>query len=310
MRLDYGTLKFDDENEYYTALGSFCNSKAFTIGYEPNKLTGSYSDAYRLRKLTTANELIQPIERAIRSAGRINCNKYVDNLLQNHNFVLVGKRIYGNLENVIKTVPEKYIACFIQGYVKSSDVDDSKLIIYQTENVKDTAKSLLRTKVPKRKKDSSGKNKQTSSSTKSKQDYVRKQIQNIDVGQRGEELVFKMEKEKLLKGIEEGIISGLEGYLKWVSLEDDSIGYDILSFDLNTHKPVYIEVKTTMYGKYTPFYISANEMDFSSQHPDNYRLYRIYDLQKDVANYYELIGDISLCAEVEIDSINYLVSLK
>lgn len=52
--LNFGTLKFGNQKEYYIALGIFCNSKAFSISYEPNKSTGSYADAYRMRKLSTA----------------------------------------------------------------------------------------------------------------------------------------------------------------------------------------------------------------------------------------------------------------
>ena len=81
VTLNFGTLKFKDEKEYYIALGSFCNNKAFSISYEPNKATGSYSDAYRMRKLSTAKDLIDPINDAIRSGNRINCNSYVAELI-------------------------------------------------------------------------------------------------------------------------------------------------------------------------------------------------------------------------------------
>ena len=50
VKLNFGTLNFNNEEEYYVALGSFCNNKAFSISYEPNKSTGSYADAYRMRK--------------------------------------------------------------------------------------------------------------------------------------------------------------------------------------------------------------------------------------------------------------------
>lgn len=139
---------------------------------------------------------------------------------------------------------------------------------------------------------------------------MKRQIQHIDVGQKGEELIFKLEKEKLLKGVKNGIIPGLEGYLKWVSLDDDSKGYDILSFDLDTLEPLFIEVKTTMDNRFTPFYMTANEVQFSKVHANNYRLYRIFDLKKEVARYYELVGDISISQEVKIDSVNFMVYIK
>lgn len=107
MILNYGTLKFNGEEEYYTVLGSFCNSKAFTIRYEPNKLTGFYGDAYRLKKLITTNELIKPIENDNRTGIRINCIKHLESLIQNHDFILIGKNDSGNLENVIKNYARK-----------------------------------------------------------------------------------------------------------------------------------------------------------------------------------------------------------
>lgn len=307
MKRDFGTLKFKDDEEYYTGLGTFCNSKAFSISYEPNKLTGSYADAYRLRKLSTAKELIPPIKKAIRSGNRINCNKYVDHLIKKHNFVLNGKSVYGNLENVIKTVPEKYISYFINGYRKSSIEDNNTLIVYEAENIKNTATSLRKVNIPKSNRVN---NKNAREKSKTKHDYIKKQIQNVDIGERGEKLVFKLEKEKLLAAVDKGIIESLEGYLEWVSLEDDSKGYDILSFNLESMKPMYIEVKTTTGTKMTPFYMSRSELEFSRKNSESYYLYRIYDLKKDVAEYFELVGDISESTEVEIDTVNYLVSIK
>ena len=101
---DFGTLKFNNEKEYYNALGAFCNSRAFSISYEPNKATGSYADAYRIRKLATTKELIEPIEKAIRNGNRINCNKYVKHILDKHNFVQNGKNfICQNCKNSFAT---------------------------------------------------------------------------------------------------------------------------------------------------------------------------------------------------------------
>ena len=35
--LNFGTLVFRNQKDYYIALGAFCNNKAFSISYEPNK---------------------------------------------------------------------------------------------------------------------------------------------------------------------------------------------------------------------------------------------------------------------------------
>jgi hypothetical protein len=44
-------LCFQDEKEFYRTLGQLTNELAFTISFEPNSKTGSYSDAYRIRAL-------------------------------------------------------------------------------------------------------------------------------------------------------------------------------------------------------------------------------------------------------------------
>lgn len=307
VELNFGTLIFKDEKEYYTALGSFCNNKAFTISYEPNKKTGSYSDAYRMRKLATAKNLIQPIEDAIRTGNRINCNKYVAELIAKHKFIQNGKKIYGVLENVISTVPPAFVADFIEGYTKSGESADNSIVVYETENIKSTATSLNKVKVPKLSKKPCA---TPVSSKKTKHDFIKEHIRNTDIGERGEKLVFEEEKKKLKDAVRIGKISTMEGLLEWVSLEDDGAGYDIRSYDVDAKQIIYIEVKTTTSGKYTPFFMSEDEIKFSKTNASEYRLYRIYNFKNNVADYYELTGDISLSTSVEIDAVNYKVSLK
>ncbi len=309
VKLYFGTLQFKNEKEYYNALGSFCNNKAFTISYEPNKSTGSYSDAYRMRKLTTAKSLIPPIINAIRSGCRINCNSYVSELISKHKFVQNGKAIYGVLENVISTVPNAFVTDFMEGYTKSADVDTNSFIVYKAYNIKNTATSLKKVKIPKKLNTSLATSSPTNKN-KTKRDFIREHICNTDIGERGEKLVFEEEKKKLKKAVSIGKISSMEGLLKWVSLEDDSAGYDILSYDVDAKEPIYIEVKTTTSGKYTPFFMSEGEINFSMNNASSYKLYRIYNFKNSVAEYYELVGDISTSTEVQIDAVNYKVTLK
>lgn len=307
--LNFGTLVFDNDKEYYIALGAFCNSRAFSNSYEPNKATGSYADAYRIRKLATTKNLIDLIQKAIRSGNRINCNQFVNHIMLNHSFIQNGKKISGTLENVIRTVPEEYISDFIYGYKTSAVTDENTLVVYETENIKTTAKSLQKVSIPKRTSRSTA-SKKTNKTFKTKRDYIKENIRNLDIGERGEKLVFEMEKEKLNNAVNEGKISSVNQYLKWVSLDDDSAGYDILSYDVETKNPIFIEVKATTGSKYSPFYMSEGELKFSKDNKAQYRLYRLYNLKNDVAKYFELDGDISNCTDVKIDAVNYLVSLK
>ena len=52
-------------------------------------------------------------------------------------------------------------------------------------------------------------------------------------------------------------------------------GFDVLSFETNGEERL-IEVKTTRYGKETPFYTSRNEVAVSEARATDYQLYRIF----------------------------------
>ena len=52
-------------------------------------------------------------------------------------------------------------------------------------------------------------------------------------------------------------------------------GYDIRSFEQDG-KERFIEVKTTKYGKLTPFFVTANELLFSERNREQYHLYRVF----------------------------------
>ena len=56
-------------------------------------------------------------------------------------------------------------------------------------------------------------------------------------------------------------------------------GYDILSYMPSGEKK-FIEVKTSTGRVEAPFYISANELEFSKQHSQNYYLYRVFGLKQ------------------------------
>jgi hypothetical protein len=57
----------------------------------------------------------------------------------------------------------------------------------------------------------------------------------------------------------------LAAQVSHISVErGDGLGYDILSFEPDSRERL-IEVKTTRFGEYTPFYVSANELEVSRQ---------------------------------------------
>lgn len=111
-------LKFVDEHEYYNALGSLCNEESYSITYEKNSQTESWTNAYRIRCREDDCKVPDAFLKALKDSRRINCNDYVENLIHKHNFDFYEdeKIIIGNYESVKKTVPPEYIHDFEEGY--------------------------------------------------------------------------------------------------------------------------------------------------------------------------------------------------
>lgn len=111
-----GQLQFKNEKEYYESLGALCHDDKFHITYETNSKTNSWSDALRIKCNT--NNLSDAFSNARRDANRINCNEYVTNLYQNHNFNFdkKNKKLSGDYNKVRETVPKEYQGDFEKGY--------------------------------------------------------------------------------------------------------------------------------------------------------------------------------------------------
>jgi hypothetical protein len=59
----------------------------------------------------------------------------------------------------------------------------------------------------------------------------------------------------------------------------DGAGFDILSFESDGRER-FIEVKTTAYIAETPFYLSRNELSFSTEEAAKFYLYRLFNFRK------------------------------
>jgi hypothetical protein len=119
-------------------------------------------------------------------------------------------------------------------------------------------------------------------------DYSAIETANRKLGLKGEELVLRHERQAL----KEAGRQDLAGKVRHVSVvEGDGAGYDIASFT-PSGDPKYVEVKTTRGAAQTPFFMSANEVRFSEQHPGGYHLYRVYgyDDASNSGKYYEESG--------------------
>lgn len=58
------------------------------------------------------------------------------------------------------------------------------------------------------------------------------------------------------------------------SLEDDTLGYDVMSFETDG-RVRYVEVKATEGPLVTRFFISANEIAYAEQHSDQFLILRV-----------------------------------
>ena len=109
-----------------------------------------------------------------------------------------------------------------------------------------------------------------------KVDFATREHACRNLGTSGEDLIMAYEKHQLT-------IAGradLAEEVEWVAkTQGDGLGYDIRSFTVE-YEERYIEVKTTNFDRETPFLITDNEVAFSKDNPDQYKLYRLFDFGK------------------------------
>ena len=132
-----------------------------------------------------------------------------------------------------------------------------------------------------------------------RRDYFAREAQNRSLGEAGEIFVLEYESRKLhLMGKRH-----LGERVERVShTQGDGLGYDVLSFD-ESGRERFIEVKTTAFGKETPFYVSRNEFAFSECEPSQFHLYRLFEFRRE-PKLFDLPGVIS--THCRLDPVSYL----
>jgi len=106
--------------------------------------------------------------------------------------------------------------------------------------------------------------------------YIEREAYNRSLGEAGELFVMNFERARLIAAGKEQLASRIEHVSR---TRGDAAGYDILSFDVDGRESL-IEVKTTKYGIYTPFFISRNEVLTSERHALQYNLYRLFSFRR------------------------------
>jgi Domain of unknown function (DUF3883) len=126
--------------------------------------------------------------------------------------------------------------------------------------------------------------------TPTKKDYVNQQKKNTKVGRAGELLVLQKEIQTLVQAGRQDLADLVEHVS---ATQGDGLGYDIKSFTENGEEK-YIEVKTTMNGINTAFFIEESEVRFSRKNEDTFYLVRVfnYDRRTGNAQFYTKRGNV------------------
>lgn len=106
--------------------------------------------------------------------------------------------------------------------------------------------------------------------------YLDREARNSSLGRAGEELVLRFEHKRLWQAGKKELAERIEHVS---STKGDGLGYDILSFEESGQSRL-IEVKTTRFGVYTPFFVSDNEVSVSHEHEQEYCLYRLFNFSR------------------------------
>lgn len=132
-----------------------------------------------------------------------------------------------------------------------------------------------------------------STSIRKASNYCRKEQNKKIIGDIGEKIVLTFERKRLLELGRDDLASKVEHVSK---TKGDGLGYDILSYDIveNTVIEKYIEVKATTGNSTKPFDISTNEVAVSELYPEQYYIYRIFNIHNLMhsASFYVMKGSV------------------
>lgn len=125
-------------------------------------------------------------------------------------------------------------------------------------------------------------------------DFLAREQRNHALATAGQRFVLAFEAARLRT-------HGLDAYadaVEHVTADDgDGPGYAIRSWGLDGSDRL-IQVKTTRYGRETPFYVSAHEVAMSRRHGNRFWIYRVFAF-RDRPQLYMLHGALDQCTTLE-----------
>jgi hypothetical protein len=109
-------VQFSNEHEYYELLGFLAKSDGTTsLVWEHNEEQGAWGSEGRIQFYTNNRPYRATLSHTAgvgNIVSRVNCNEFVQNLNESHNF------IYGDTQDeeaIRKTIPEEYLEDFERG---------------------------------------------------------------------------------------------------------------------------------------------------------------------------------------------------
>ena len=141
---------------------------------------------------------------------------------------------------------------------------------------------------------------------KRKNDYSAQSKKFKRIGDRGEQIVVMIERQTLRNNNKEDFAQKVDQ----ISKRDDSVGYDILSYDINGNDK-FIEVKSTLKPVgFSNIYISENELNIAID-KKNYFFYIVYDVGSKKPKIWKIKGTEFLNDEnIKLEPTLYKITLK
>ena len=109
-----------------------------------------------------------------------------------------------------------------------------------------------------------------------RRNYLEMESRNQALGLAGEKLVLEFEHKRLWQAGRKDLANRIEHV---ANSKGDYLGFDILSFETDAHEKL-IEVKTTRFGAFTPFFASKNEVEVSETRENEYQIYRLFNFAR------------------------------
>ncbi|MGV6991245.1 DUF3883 domain-containing protein [Gordonia amicalis] len=120
-----------------------------------------------------------------------------------------------------------------------------------------------------------------------RRDYLAQEARNRSLGLAGELFVTELESRRLHAAGRRDLSRRVDHVAQ---TQGDGLGYDVLSFEVDGTEKL-IEVKTTSFDKFTPFYVTSNELARSESDAPKFHVYRVFEF-RDHPKVFDLPGAI------------------